>query len=141
MISALNLLVLVISVVGLIAMAIGVAKLREGNQDRIAVVTLGLGNLWGAWFFVVMALTTLNRMSDSSSTIGRFFVGAYEIESAWLFILGISPVHILLWAASAYCGKRRNATPGVKYLGLGLAVFLVVCMTVFAVLSIWVALN
>ena len=141
MISALNVLVLVIAVVGLIAMAIGVAKRREGSKDRITAVTLGLGYLWGAWFFVVIALNAMDDWSTTMARLDEFSSGAYEIESVWPFILGTSPFHILLWAASAYCVKRRNATPGVKYLGLGLAVFLVMSMTVFAILSVWVALN
>ncbi len=141
MISALNGLVLVIAVVGLIAMAIGVAKLREGNQDRITTLTLGLCYLWLTWFLVVAALNTMSDWSTTMARIDEFSSGAYEIESVWPFILGTSPFHILLMGVSMACVGRTNATLRLKYLGLGLAVLLVICMTVFAILSIWVALN
>ena len=133
--------VVVGAVVLLIVIARGVAKLRDGNKDRITAVTLGLGYLWGIWFLVLVALS---RMSDWSTTIARIaelVVGAYEIESVWPFILGPSPVHILLAFASGMCVSRSNSTPRVKYLGLGLAVLLVMSMTGFTILSIWVALS
>ena len=133
--------VVVIAVAGLIAIARGVVKLREGRKDRITIVTLGLGYLWLTWFFVVLALSSMSDWSTTIARIGEFFLGAYEIESVWPFILGPSPVHILLAFASGMCVSRSNSTPRVKYLGLGLAVLLVMSMTGFTILSIWVALS
>ncbi len=130
----------VLAVVGLIVIAREVVKLREGNKDRITAVTLGLGYLWGTWFLVVLALSRMSDWSTTIARIGELVVGAYEIDSVWPFILGASTVHILVWFVSAMC-VRRNAAPRVKYLGLGLAVFLVMSMTGFTILSIWVALN
>ena len=124
----------------MVLIAIRIPKLREGSKDRITAVTLGLGYLWLTWFLVVLALSSMSDWSTTIARIDELVVGAYEIESVWPFILGTSPVHILVWLVSAMC-VRRNATPRVKYLGLGLAVFLVMSMTGFTILSIWVALN
>ncbi len=137
----LELSIVVIAVVGLILIARGVVKLREGRKDRITAITLGLGYLWGAWFFVVLALSRMSDWSTTIARIGEFLLGAYEIESVWPLILGTSLVHLLLAAASVTLVSRRNAAPRIKYLGLGLAVLLVMSMTGFTILSIWVALN
>lgn len=131
----------VFAVVGLIVIAREVVRLREGNKDRITAVTLGLGYLWGTWFLVGLALSRMSDWSTTIARIGDFFSGAYEIDSVWPFILATSPVHILLAFASGMCVSRSNSTPRVKYLGLGLAVLLVMSMTGFTILSIWVALN
>ena len=131
----------VFAVVGLILIARGVVKLREGRKDRITAVTLGLINVWFAWLMVVLALNGMSDWSTTIARIGEFFYGAVEIESIWIFILGPTPVHILLAAVAGALVRRKNATPRMKHLALSLAVLLVMSMTGFTILSIWVALN
>ena len=108
---------------------------------RVVFFVIGLGAAVGGLWLLVTALNseTVSAMDLCTSSalnvaaLAYFLAAAKNYRGHWSFVIGVA---LLVFAISGLCSEIDDARAGVSE-DLGLAVFLIVILSVVGILSLW----